>query len=92
MEGSELLSPPPLDFFTNFAVCAFEPINLFFFIRLRLKCEKEISDWVNHVTRQAELAGKDLTAEMEDMMHNKLEGLGQLESKTESECFAVLLL
>ena len=42
---------------------------------LRLKCEKEISEWVNHVIRQVDLAGKDLLEEMKDMMQNKLEAV-----------------
>ena len=54
----------------------------------RLQCEKEISEWVKHVIRQVETAGKDLLLDLEDMMQNKLELVGLNDVKSRSNCVA----
>ena len=51
-----------------------------------MKCEKEIGEWVSHVIRKVETAGKDLLAEMEDMIHDKLEAVGEDGSTMKPNC------
>ena len=43
---------------------------------------------MKHVITQVEIVGKDLLVKMEDMMHNKLELVGQNDVEPRSNCVA----